>query len=103
MKRSKSSDPWAVLTIVLSVGLFVLALFVKGFTHEMLLETGVFLVSVKLILMAKKNTETEYRLEEGLANIQEMLAAKGEGCFVFKGRCGRWWVWVQCLGVAEML
>ncbi len=77
MKRSKSSDPWAVLTIVLSVGLFLLALFVKGFTHEMLLEAGVFLVSVKLILMAKKNTETEYRLEERLANIQEMLAAKG--------------------------
>jgi hypothetical protein len=62
---------------VLSVGLFLLALFVKGFTHEMLLEAGVFLVSVKLILMAKKNTETEYRLEERLANIQEMLAAKG--------------------------
>ncbi len=77
MKRSKSSDPWAVVTIVLSVGLFLLALFVKGFTHEMLLEAGVFLVSVKLILMAKKNTETEYRLEERLANIQEMLAAKG--------------------------
>ncbi len=77
MKRSKSSDPWAVLTIVLSVGLFLLALFVKGFTHEMLLEAGVFLVSVKLILMAKKNTETEYRLEQRLASIQEMLAAKG--------------------------
>ena len=76
MKRSKSSDPWAVLTIVLSVGLFLLALFVKGFTHEMLLEAGVFLVSVKLILMAKKNTETEYRLEQRLTNIQEMLAAK---------------------------
>ena len=77
MKRSKSSDPWAVLTIVLSVGLFLLALFVKGFTHEMLLEAGVFLVSAKLILMAKKNTETEYRLEQRLASIQEMLAAKG--------------------------
>ena len=77
MKRSKSSDPWAVLTIVLSFGLFVLALFVKGFTHEMLLEAGVFLVSVKLILMAKRNTETEYRLEQRLASIQEMLAGKG--------------------------
>jgi hypothetical protein len=61
---------------VLSFGLFVLALFVKGFTHEMLLEAGVFLVSVKLILMAKRNTEIEYRLEQRLTNIQEMLAAK---------------------------
>jgi hypothetical protein len=45
-------------------------------THELLLEAGVFLVSVKLILMAKKNTETQDRLEQRLANIQEMLAAK---------------------------
>ena len=76
MNRSKSSDPWAVIVIALSVGLFVVAVFVKGFTHELLLEAGVFLVSVKLILMAQKNTETENRLEERLANIQEMLEAK---------------------------
>jgi len=76
MNSSKASDPWAIVTIVLTVGLFVVALFIKGFTHELLLEAGVFLVSVKLILMAKKNTETEYRLEQRLASIQEMLAAK---------------------------
>jgi protein-S-isoprenylcysteine O-methyltransferase Ste14 len=76
MNISKSSDPWAVIVILLSVGLFVVAVFVKGFTHELLLEAGVFLVSVKLILMAQKNTDTENRLEERLANIQEMLAAK---------------------------
>jgi hypothetical protein len=76
MNRSKSSDPWAIITIALSVGLFVLAVFVKGFTHELFLEAGVFLVSAKLILMAKKNSETEYRLEQRLADIQEMLAAK---------------------------
>jgi hypothetical protein len=76
MKRFQSSDPWASIIISLSVGLFVVALFVKAFTHELLLEAGVFLVSVKLILMAKKNAETEYRLEQRLANIQEMLAAK---------------------------
>jgi hypothetical protein len=76
MTRSKASDPWTVIIISLSVGLFVVALFIKGFTHELLLEAGVFLVSVKLILMAKKNAETEYRLEQRLANIQEMLAAK---------------------------
>jgi hypothetical protein len=77
MTRSKSSDPWAVIVIALSVGLFVVAVFTKGFTHELLLEAGVFLVSVKLILMAQKNTETENRLEQRLANIQETLAAKG--------------------------
>jgi hypothetical protein len=76
MKGLKSTDPVAVIVIALSVGLFVLALFLKGFTHELLLEAGVFLVSVKLILMAKKNAETEDRLEQHLRNIQEILAAK---------------------------
>jgi hypothetical protein len=71
-----SSDPWAWIVIVLSIGLFVLALFVKGFGHELLLETGVFLVSVKLILMAKKNTETENRLEDHLAEIKDLLTHK---------------------------
>jgi hypothetical protein len=75
MKRFQSSDPWASIIISLSVGLFVVALFVKAFAHELLLEAGVFLVSVKLILMSKKNAETAYRLEQRLANIQEMLAA----------------------------
>jgi len=32
------------------------ALFTKGFTHDILLEAGVLLVSVKLIIMAYKNS-----------------------------------------------
>jgi hypothetical protein len=77
MKVFKSSDPWALIIIVLSFGLFFLALILKGFTHDLLLEAGVFLVSVKLILMAKKNTETENRLEQHLTQIKEMLASRG--------------------------
>jgi len=73
MEMLKSSDPTAVIVIVLTVGLFALALFIKGFTHEILLEAAVFLVSVKLILMAKKNCETEKRLETQLGQIKELL------------------------------
>jgi hypothetical protein len=73
MRILKSSDPWAVIVIILTVGLFVLALLIKGFTHDILLEAAVFLVSVKLILMAKKNCETEKRLEEQLMQIKELL------------------------------
>jgi hypothetical protein len=51
----------AIIIIILSFGLFGLAMAAKGFTHDLLLEAGVFLVSVKLILMAKKNAETEKR------------------------------------------
>jgi hypothetical protein len=76
MGTFKSSDPWAIVTIVLSCGLFALAVFLKGFTHELLLEAGVFLVSMKLILMAKKNAETENRLEQHLTQIKELLAGK---------------------------
>jgi hypothetical protein len=79
MQMSKSSDPWAILIIVLTCGLFSLALFLKGFTHDLLLEAGIFLVSVKLILMAKKNTETEKRLEQHLTHIKELLTRKDPG------------------------
>jgi len=35
--------------------LFAVALFIKGFGHGLLLEAGVFLISVKLIMMAHRN------------------------------------------------
>ena len=74
MKLFKSSDPWASVVIVLTVALFSCSLAVKGITHELFLEAGVFLVSVKLILMAGKNAATEERLELQLRQIKELLA-----------------------------
>jgi protein-S-isoprenylcysteine O-methyltransferase Ste14 len=74
MNFLKSSDPWAGVVIVLTVVLFVLSVFVKGFTHELFLETGVFLVSIKLILMAAKIAATEERLERRLEEIKDLLA-----------------------------
>jgi hypothetical protein len=76
MNMFKGSDPWAVIVIVLSFGLFGLALVVTGFTHDLLLEAGVFLVSLKLILMAKKNTETANRVEQQLTQIKELLTPR---------------------------
>ena len=48
-------DPLSMVVIVLTLVLFVIALFVTGFTHDLLQECGVFLVSVKLIVMSHKN------------------------------------------------
>ena len=62
MPKPKAADPAAVIVIILTIALFLAALALKGFTHEILLEAGVFLVSTKLILMARKNADTEYRL-----------------------------------------
>jgi hypothetical protein len=73
---TKASDPWSIVTIVLTVVLFGLALFLQGLTHDILLEAGVFLVSAKLILMAKRNAETEDRLEQRLIRIEELLSRK---------------------------
>lgn len=74
MKWFKSSDRWTSIVIVLTIGLFGLSLAVKGFTHELFLESGVFLVSVKLILMAGKNAASEERLEQQLDQIRALLA-----------------------------
>ncbi len=76
MKIFKSSNPWTLLVIAMTLGLFLAALVLTGFTHDLLLEAGVFLVSVKLILMASKNAETESRLERHLIEIKELLASR---------------------------
>jgi hypothetical protein len=66
-------DPSSTLIVTLTLGLFVVALVVKGFTHDLLLETGVFLVSAKLVLMAYKTSVVNRALEERLEGIQETL------------------------------
>ena len=71
---NKSSDPWSIIIIILTVALFVLALFVKGFTKGLLVECGVLMVSIKLILMAKKTAEIEENLERRLDRIEKLLA-----------------------------
>ncbi len=59
----------SVAVIVLTFILFTVALFAKGFTQDLLLETGVFLVSVKLILMSYKNSVTVEAIEKKLDEI----------------------------------
>jgi hypothetical protein len=69
-------DPLSLVVIVLTMVLFVIALFVKGFGHELLQECGVFLVSVKLIMMSHKNGMLARRAEERMADIQNLLETK---------------------------
>jgi hypothetical protein len=78
MALFKSSDPWSGVVVVLTVGLFVVALFVKGFTHALFLETGVLLVSIKLILMAQKIAKTEESLQQHLTRIEQLLRAPSD-------------------------
>jgi hypothetical protein len=66
-------DPLSLVVIVLTLVLFVTALFVNGFSHDLMQECGVFLVSVKLIVMSHKNGVSARQAEERLANIQNLL------------------------------
>ena len=53
--------------------LFVAALFTKGFTHDLLLEAGVFLVSVKLILMTYRNSVATATIQQKLDEIRAAI------------------------------
>lgn len=68
-------DPSSLVVIFLTLALFLLALFMKGFTQEVLLETAVFLVSVKLILLSHTNSVSAKKMDERLARIQDILQA----------------------------
>ena len=69
-------DAGSIIIIVITFVLFGIALFTKGFTHDILLEVGVLLVSVKLIMMAFKNANHSRKLENDLSEIKELLKQK---------------------------
>jgi hypothetical protein len=73
MNVGKYLDPGSQLVMLLTLGLFVAALFLKGLSHDLLLEAGVFLVSVKLIIMSYKNAVASKRLEEQLGAMLSLL------------------------------
>mgnify|MGYP001767431784 CR=1 FL=1 len=62
-------DIWSILVIGLTFIFFVAALFTKGMTHDILLEAGVLLVSIKLILMAYRNSVTASSIHQKLDKI----------------------------------
>ncbi len=72
-KMRKHFDAGSLVIIAVTFILFTLALFTQGFTHDFLLETGVFLVSVKLIIMAYKSSVASREITEQLNAIRKML------------------------------
>ncbi|MBW2198333.1 MAG: hypothetical protein JRF58_10915 [Deltaproteobacteria bacterium] len=72
----KHFDMGSMIVIIVTFILFITALFTKGLTHDLLLETGVFLVSVKLILMAFKNSNNVKIFQTELQEIKELLKEK---------------------------
>jgi hypothetical protein len=72
----KHFDTGSIAVITVTFILFGIALFIKGFTHALLLEAAVFLVSVKLIMMAYKSNENMKALYNELKEIKKLIKTK---------------------------
>lgn len=73
MPRRRLLDIGSWITIAVTLVLFVVALFVEGVPHDLLLEAGVFLVSVKLVIMTYKNAIASDELKAELQRLRTAL------------------------------
>jgi len=73
MNKGRSLDPGSYAVMAVTLVLFMVALFVKGLGRDLLLEAGVFLVSVKLIMMAHKNAVSARQTQDYLKRILTIL------------------------------
>lgn len=69
----KHFDTGSIIVIIITFILFAIALFTTGFTHDLLLEVGVFLVSVKLMMMAYKLSVTSEGIKHDIKEIKNIL------------------------------
>lgn len=76
MSVRKHFDVWTLLVIAITLVLFVAALVSTGLTHDILLEAGVFLVSVKLIVMgyhlSVSHKSMEHKLDDIRSTVQQL-------------------------------
>lgn len=72
-------DRGSFIVILITFVLFVGAIFTKGFSHDLLLEAGIFLVSVKLIVMAYKHSVANRGLFDRLDQMQDAIARLEQG------------------------
>ena len=70
---SKHVDLNSLIIIIITFFLFFIALFVKGLSHDILLEAGVLLVSIKLIMMAYKHRVYIDEINEELQEIKVLI------------------------------
>lgn len=86
---NKHIDSGSLTVAFITLALFVAALFTKGLSHDLFLEAGVFLVSVKIILMAYTNSVAIGRLDEKLDKIMTELPKNDHGADGAAGSSGR--------------
>ena len=59
--------------IVITLALFIAAVFTKGFTHDIFLEAAVFLVSVKVIFLTFRNNVIARDMQKKLSDMHDSL------------------------------
>jgi predicted neutral ceramidase superfamily lipid hydrolase len=69
----KYFDFGSISVITITFLLFAVALFTQGITHDLLLEAGVLLVSIKLIMMAYRTAVFYENILRELKSIKESL------------------------------
>ncbi|MBY0453385.1 MAG: hypothetical protein K2Q11_00685 [Burkholderiaceae bacterium] len=69
----KHFDTGSIIVAVITFVLFVAALFFTGLTHDILLEAGVFLVSVKLMMMAYKTSVALKSIHSEIEEVKNLL------------------------------
>lgn len=74
----KHIDLWSTIVVVVTFVLFILALFFKGISHDILLEAGVLLVSIKIIMMSSKITNSTNLLEKKIDDIHNKLGCTAD-------------------------
>lgn len=77
-RMKKYVDIGNAAVIVITLVLFLLALITTGLTKNLMLEAGVFLVSIKIILMSYKSSQSSKEILEELRGIREKLNEKSQ-------------------------
>jgi len=72
----KHFDVGSMIVIIITFVLFTVALFTKGLTHDLLLEIGVLLVSVKIIMMSYQNSVYVKSIQNELKDIKGLLKTR---------------------------
>lgn len=73
MMKIHKEDPGSLTVMAITLVLFIGAVFTKGISHDLLLEAGIFLVSVKLIIMNYKSRMASEAIQTQLREIKELL------------------------------
>lgn len=71
-------DVPTTIVAVLTLALFVAALFVKGLTHDLFLEAAVFLVSAKLLMMMHSNRQAALRMEKKIDSLLAEISRRNQ-------------------------